>query len=209
MKAQKSIQKVVSAVITVIPCLAAVICFTSIIGTLLHDDPSVFGFRCFFVMTGSMEPTLPTGSLVFTRKSPDGQYRTDDIITFISEDPSIEGSSNTHRIVEVRTEEGGVRYVTKGDANSVADACTVPPENIQGRVVFHTGKMTWVGKAVNFIMAPQGFLLVIVIPLVLIIASAMREYIQTYKEELEKLRKGVQTPPGEDSNPDNADEGKK
>lgn len=198
-----------SSIVTVILILAAILSFTTVIGALLHDDPSVFGYRCFYVMTGSMEPTIPTDSLVFTKKSEDGKYEVGDIITFASEDPTIAGSCNTHRIAEIRTDsDGSIRYVTKGDANPTADAYTVAPQKVHGRVVYNTGKCRAVGKIVTFVMTPQGFLLVIIIPLVLVITSTTKDYVKIYKSELDKIRKGQSGNGGAEQPPEQADDGK-
>ena len=208
MKSEKTIKKVVSIGVTVLLCVAVVLCLVSVTGALLHDDPSVFGFRCFYVMTGSMEPEISEGALVLTKKNADGVYKVGDVITFTSEDPAILGSSNTHRIVEIRNTNGGVCYVTKGDANPVEDAYTVSPKNIQGRVIAHTGASGWFGDVINFIVSPRGFLLVIVIPLVLVFSSTVKDFMRTYKAELEKLKNSARNPSGEDGSSQNSDDGK-
>lgn len=95
---------------------------------LIHLAPQVFGIRPFIVLSGSMEPELLTGSVVFidTRAAPE-QIHVGDIITY-----RIENSTVTHRVVA----ETPATVTTKGDANQQADFSPVPRENILGRAVF-------------------------------------------------------------------------
>ncbi len=75
------------------------------------ETPSLAGFYLFQVSSGSMEPTLPTGSLILARKPRDpNQLVPGDIVTFRSS-----GSLVTHRIIEVLEDDEGVSYRTKGD----------------------------------------------------------------------------------------------
>ena len=92
------------AVMTIIAALFSVIVF-------LDMNPYV-------IVSGSMEPELPVGSLCFIdcqQKEPE----TGDIISYKAGDSVI-----THRVAEV-TDEG---YVTKGDANNSKDPGLVKPD---------------------------------------------------------------------------------
>lgn len=85
-----------------------------------------FRFRFYVVLSGSMEPKLPVGSLVVADTE-----RTDvkigEIVTFQKS-----GRTVTHRVTG-RKEHG---YQTKGDANQEADYDLLQPEQIVGTVVF-------------------------------------------------------------------------
>jgi signal peptidase len=81
------------------------------------------------IISGSMEPTIRTGSMVIV--IPQDEYHQGDIISFI--DPVI--GRNDHRIVgEVNS--GGVTYfITKGDAAEMPDHILVPIDKIEGKIV--------------------------------------------------------------------------
>ncbi len=71
-----------------------------------------FGLSSYVVMSGSMEPELPVGSLIFVAPEPSSDIRPGDVITFALTDRVV-----THRVVEVRQGTRGPLLVTKGDAN--------------------------------------------------------------------------------------------
>lgn len=79
--------------------------------------------RCLRVLTGSMSPTVPAGSLVVgTRVTPAG-VRVGDIVMFVPPSPyrAPSGDPIAHRIVGVASRRGARYLTTKGDANAVAD----------------------------------------------------------------------------------------
>jgi len=81
------------------------------------------------IVSGSMEPTIRTGSMVVV--IPREEYRPGEIIAF--RDPRI--GRNVHRIVD-EFERDGERYlVTKGDAVEMPDRFPVPLEEVEGKVV--------------------------------------------------------------------------
>lgn len=112
--------------------------------------------NCFVVLSGSMEPAIPTGSLIFTFQ--DEQILTGDIITFQKKDAII-----THRVIG-QTQD---RYMTKGDANSLVDAGTVSMTQIIGKVFFH---IPYLGYLITFL---QSFPLLL-IPICLLSASVSK-----------------------------------
>ena len=159
-----------------------ILCCTVIIKSALGYDKSIFGYRVFYIVSGSMEPTIHTGAAVLVQKS--DEYVLDDIITFESSDSAIYGYPNTHRIIDVAEENGKKVFTTKGDANPIADGYTVSEDAIYGKVVFHTGEMYWLGTLIGMMTTPLGFITVIILPILAIIAIMIRDFTKEYKAAL-------------------------
>lgn len=93
--------------------------------------PEMIGFHMYHVISGSMEPTIKVGSLLYVREENVEEIKEEDIIAFYS---SVEeGSIITHRVVKNNIVSGAFR--TKGDANDTEDPTPVPYENFIGKVV--------------------------------------------------------------------------
>ena len=76
------------------------------------------------VVTGSMQPTIPIGSLVVTEQLPAGQLQVGDILVF--PDPNNTKLTIVHRIVWLGHDQtGDVLVRTKGDYNALADSWTI------------------------------------------------------------------------------------
>lgn len=95
--------------------------------------PRLFGCQVYSVISGSMEPAIPTGSLVFIMEGPPEEAETDDVVAFYGAVDS--ASIITHRVVENRVVEG--EFVTKGDANALEDLNTVSYDRLIGVVRYH------------------------------------------------------------------------
>lgn len=115
------------------------------------------GLKLYVVQTGSMAPTIPTGSIVLVK--PQSSYKPGEVITFGSPQKSF-----THRIVEV-LETG---YITKGDANPSADSNPVEKGKVLGRVIFSAPLL---GYPVAFAKTVLGLILLIVVPATILIYS--------------------------------------
>lgn len=92
--------------------------------------PRFFGYQIYSVISGSMEPAIPIGSLVYIRIMEPENAQEGDVIAFYGARDS--ASIITHRVVENRVFMG--ELITKGDANREEDMNPVPYENFIGRV---------------------------------------------------------------------------
>lgn len=139
------------------------------------------GFKVFTVLSGSMEPAIHTGSLIYVKPVDAATLREGDVITFAIADDM----TATHRIVEIiRGSEGegaadagsnaDLQFITKGDANDAADASPVSEENIVGTPVL---AIPLLGYAVNWMRNPPGLYITIAVITLLIILS----FIPTFK----------------------------
>ncbi len=95
--------------------------------------PLVLGAHTYTVLTGSMRPGMPPGTLIAVRETPFDQIRVGHVVTYQlhSGEPTVV----THRVVGTSTTAAGERMLlTRGDANT-ADDPPVREEQMRGRVV--------------------------------------------------------------------------
>lgn len=101
------------------------------------------------VISGSMEPEIPIGSLVYIKNLPPEEIKEDDIIAFYG--TMDEGSIITHRVVSNSKNMG--EFITKGDANETNDMNPIPYDNFIGKMVLSVPK---VGGMVQTLATAQG-----------------------------------------------------
>ncbi|OUZ12572.1 signal peptidase I [Aeromicrobium sp. PE09-221] len=95
--------------------------------------PRLAGATPYAVLTSSMEPTLPPGTLVVARPVAPEQIGVGDVITF--QLSSGRPLTATHRVTAVEQRLDGERsFVTKGDANATADPAVVRPVQVRGEL---------------------------------------------------------------------------
>jgi signal peptidase I len=130
-------------------------------------------YKIFTVMSGSMEPKLKVGSLIFVKPAAD--YNVGDIISFKSGKNTV-----THRLVEKKESDGQVTYLTKGDANNDVDPEATSKTNVVGKTFFN---LPYVGYPIGYARTRTGFILLVIIPSTIII------YEELYKIKAEISKK--------------------
>jgi len=92
--------------------------------------PRLLGYEVYYVESGSMEPTLPIGSVVYVENINPREAETDDIVAF-----HYDGVVVTHRVVQ--NQYFSEELITKGDANQTQDINPVSYNQFIGRVKYH------------------------------------------------------------------------
>ena len=106
----------------ILMAILVVIIVMTLIAKFNNKVPSVLGYSVLRISSGSMETTLPTGSYIVVKQTDPKDVKVGDIITFYSDDPTIYGMPNTHRVIGIKTgEDGKLIFQTKGDNNLIED----------------------------------------------------------------------------------------
>jgi signal peptidase len=101
------------------------------------------------VLTSSMNPSYPAGTLVIVKPEATSQIHIGDVITYQikSDQPEV----ITHRVIQIvePTKPGDtVSFITKGDANSLADPA-VKPVQIRGVVWYAVPFIGYINDVIN------------------------------------------------------------
>lgn len=135
----------------------------------LASLPTFLGLRSFVILSGSMEPTISTGSIAIARPVPSDSLQVGDVIAFQSQ--SAAGLPTVHRIIDIQDRQGTRHYTTRGDANTGEDAeFTMPPTAL--RVI---GAIPFVGYLVFYAAQPMATVALVIIPLVLLVMHWVKD----------------------------------
>ncbi len=92
--------------------------------------PRIMGYYTYNIISPSMKPELPVGSLIIVKPIDPVVLETGDIAVFYSN-----GIVVSHRVVENNTE--NKKLITKGDTNADVDLHDTDYANVIGKVVTH------------------------------------------------------------------------
>lgn len=138
-----------------------------VIMTILLVGIRVVGVQPYTVLSGSMEPTYHTGSLIYVKSVDPWELKAGDVITFMLDEDTLA----THRIVEVvpdPTDSTTIRFMTKGDANEYADSMPVHYKNVVGTPIF---TIPYLGYVANYVQNPPGLYVAIAICAIFILLA--------------------------------------
>ena len=118
------------------------------------------GFRTFTVMSGSMDPEYPVGSMIYVQPVDYHSLKVGDVISYVASDDK---AVVTHRIVAIEADENDssiLRFKTQGDANASADAKLVHYKNVLGTPVI---TVPLIGYFAHNIQQPPGIYITLVV----------------------------------------------
>lgn len=124
----------------------------------------VTGVRPAIVISGSMEPTIPVGSMTFAQPVDASSVKIGDVVTV---DRVLGDGLVTHRVVGVADEGGVVELTLQGDANTGPDPTTYPVETV-GKVVLHVPVL---GTFAAALRTPAGMISVVALILAFVVLS--------------------------------------
>lgn len=158
---KKALTIIASVILWGIILLAALFAFTTLATRDQTQVASLAGFTPMVVETDSMAPTFRAGDLIMIRKCDPAELKEGDIICFHTIIQN-EYALNTHRINKIDDMNGVRSYETKGDNNAISDSHIISDGDIVGKYV---GKVSGLGKVMDFLSSSMGFLIVIVLPM--------------------------------------------
>jgi len=171
---QKKLKKIWNGVNGVLITAAALLAI-ALVGIRL------IGIEPFVVLSGSMEPEYPVGSMVYVREAEAAELEVGDVVTFNIGN----GVRGTHRIIEVIEENGKRSFLTKGDANEYADNNPIFPGDIVGKVIF---SLPYLGYLAAFIQQPAGRYAMIAVLAVLLLLLILPDLIFPEPKEQEETK---------------------
>ena len=144
----------------------------TIIGVILVliplSIPRFLGYETYNVISGSMEPEIPVGSLILVKRTDPHDVQEGEIIAFYSNAVVV-----SHRVVKNNTFSN--KFVTKGDANDDVDLTDPEYKDFIGTVVYH---IPMFGAFGEYLSTPSGKLflgeLILVAGLMFVISDKIK-----------------------------------
>lgn len=130
--------------------------------------PLAVGDRSYVVRSGSMAPAIETGDVVVVEPISPLDAEVGEIVTF--HNPEANGDLTSHRAITITRRGDDVRFTTKGDSNTGTEQWRVPIEGEIGKVLY---RVPMLGFASVWIQTPAGRVALVIIPALLLAATAL------------------------------------
>ena len=185
---KQKILTVIGTILCVILLPILIINLTLLAKSFLNEDevPSIGGIFPMIVLTDSMYPEIESGDLIICHTIAAEDVQVNDVISFY--DPMGNGTSVvTHRVLEIREENGELSFITKGDNNNVEDQKPVPADALIG---IYQSRIPAAGNVAMFMQTTPGLILCCVCPALLMVGWDMlrrKKYDQAKQKDTDKL----------------------
>ncbi len=145
---------IIVACIVLIPILLFNIAIMYQANTNKDEVPSVFGYKPFIVLSGSMETKIHQGDLIITKVIEPETLVVNDVIAFRDAEDTV----TTHRIIDIVEKDGVTYFITKGDNNNSQDQNLVEYEDVEG---IYIGRIPSVGNMMKSLSEPTTIVIVL------------------------------------------------
>lgn len=167
-------KKVLNIIKTIFVWLVVLLAVTMMVFTVVsvttfdRNDRDIFGLRCYIVLSDSMSATnFDAGDLVLVKEVDPTTLQEGDIIAYQSQNAENYGQTVTHKIrVKTTDANGNPGFITYGTTTGVDDETVVTYPFILGKYQMALPK---VGTFFQFLKTPQGYIVCILIPFLLLI----------------------------------------
>ena len=189
-KAWKIISTVTVWAVVVVAVFMMVFTIISV-NTFNRNDRQLFGLRFYIVLSDSMSATdFDAGDLVVVKQVDPTTLQEGDIIAYQSQNSENYGATVTHKIRAKTTDaNGNPGFITYGTTTGVDDETVVTYPFILGK---YTLALPNVGTFFQFLKTPQGYIICILIPFLMLIIYQGLNCVKIFKlymaEELEILQ---------------------
>ncbi len=189
---KKALRMIKATMVWLIVALAVFMMIFTIVSvtTFNRNDRDLLGYKAYIVNSDSMAATdFAAGDLIFVKEVDARTLQEGDIITFLSQDTESFGQVVTHKIRQKTTDaEGSPGFITYGTTTGVDDAVIVTYPFVMGKYKTH---LKGVGTFFNFLKTPQGYIVCIFVPFMLLIMyqgiNCIRLFRRYKKEQAQEM----------------------
>ena len=160
------------------------------VNTFNRNDRSILGYKAYIVNTDSMSKTdFKAGDLILVKETDPSTLKAGDIITYMSQNSESFGETITHKIRKVTTDSrGNPGFITYSTTTDQDDDTIVTYMYVLGK---YEKTIPNIGTFFNFMKTPQGYILCIFVPFMLLIIYQAVNFVMVFRrykrEQLEEL----------------------
>ena len=160
------------------------------VNTFNRNDRSILGYKAYIVNTDSMSKTdFKAGDLILVKETDPSTLKAGDIITYMSQNSESFGETITHKIRKVTTDSrGNPGFITYSTTTDQDDDTIVTYMYVLGK---YEKTIPDIGTFFNFMKTPQGYMLCIFVPFMLLIIYQAVNFVMVFRrykrEQLEEL----------------------
>ena len=151
----------------------------------------LIGLQTYSVLSGSMEPTYHTGSLIYVKKTDPQDIKVGDPITFVLDENL---TVATHRVIKI--DDPTQLFYTQGDANEYPDASPVHYKNLIGKPVF---TIPYLGYFAGYVQNPPGRYLALTAAAIIILLVFLPDLFDDKDKDKDSKGRGRRKKDDEDS----------
>ena len=193
---KKRIFSAIWTVFTIILFLFATLFLMLLIMSSGSEKPGgkgLFGYKSLAVPSDSMSQHFKAGDLIIIKDIEPDAVKVGNIISFKSADPELFNQIVTRKVREIIEYDGKPAFTTYSTTSSINDPYPALYDSIVGKYSF---KMPGLGRALNKLKTPWGYILFILIPFSAVILIQIIRFVLVFRRVRRERPARAQNPRG-------------
>lgn len=186
MKRNKVLETIINIVYYCLVVLILAVLIVVILQRVSNNNLAIGGIRIFNVVTESMVPKYEVGDVIIAKSVDANELQVGDDVAYRGEVGTFNGKIVTHQIIERKTEDGQLKFITKGIANEESDP-EIAADQVYGKIIYKVKSLTLISKVINNLF---GFYFIIFVPITILIMIKIRDIYLDIKERREEVKNG-------------------
>lgn len=178
-KENKILRTIANTLYYILFVIVILILLVVLIQRISNNNISLFGFRIFNIVSGSMMPDYEIGDILISKSIEPSEIKIGDDVVYLGKKSGFQGKIVTHRVIEKTEENGKYTFKTKGTANEEADP-SITEEQVYGKIIYKVHSLSFISKVINNIYA---FYFFIFVPLSIIIIKKITDIVYYIKHK--------------------------
>jgi len=187
--AKKIIKIVLKILYQILIILCVVLILIIIFQKVSNSNRTIFGYRIFRVITGSMEPEYDVGQVVICKETNTNDIQIDDDIVYLGAYGDYNGKIIMHKVIGIDKDEdnNNVNFHAKGLHSASIEDPQIKPNQIFGVVVLKSGILTLLYKLATSIYSSFIIVTILVLNVFISFKFSGKEKIQQLEEADEEI----------------------
>ena len=182
--AKKVIKIVFKILYQILIILCVIMTVIIVMQKVTDSNKTIFGYRIFRVITGSMEPEYDIGQVVISKEIPPEDIEVGDDIVYLGTYGDYSGKIIMHEVVGIdKDENNNLNFHAKGLHNLSIEDPQIKPNQIFGVVIFKSGILTKLYDLATSIYSSFIIITILVANVFLAFRPSVKDKIKQLNEE--------------------------
>ncbi len=177
-------KKILSILQKVLIGLFILLMVSVLVMRLKGNNPHIFGYSLYVIISPSMEPSLEVGDVILSKKIKDySDLEVNDVVTYRGEVGSYKDKIITHQIIEIIEADGHYRFKTQGTKEGAQVDPEISEDQLISKMLF---EVPLLGSFMSLMNNRIVFFFVIIVPLAVMLVLEFKNFVKVLKTEEEE-----------------------
>ncbi len=183
--AMKTLKTALKILYQILVIFCVILTIIIVLQKITNSNKTIFGYRIFRIITGSMEPEYQVGTVVVCKETPINEIKVGDDIVYLGTYGEYNGKIIMHKVMEIDKDENSniINFHAKGAHSASVEDPQIKPNQIFGVVKFQSQILTTLYELATSKFSAFIIITILVLNVFIAFKSGKNDKIQRLEEK--------------------------